>query len=330
MTAPSHLLHPGRKPSAEGVERAAHKIGAILPPTPLLPLEVDGRTIWCKAECLQPIGAFKIRGGWHRLTDLTEEQREKGVVAFSSGNHAQGVAWAAQKLGISAVIIMPGDAPAAKMQATKQMGAEVITYDRMTGSREAMAADIAEQTGATIVPSFDDPWIIEGQGSCGFEICEQMIAQTGQVPDQLIACCGGGGLAAGSALANPEAEVVVVEPEGWDDMRRSLELGEIVPVGDNPPPTRCDALQTMRVSPLTFEVLHQRGAKGIAVTEAEVEHAMRVAFAKLHLVLEPGGAVALAAALVGKVPLTDSTAITLSGGNVDAAVYAQIVANGDG
>ncbi|MEM1131729.1 MAG: pyridoxal-phosphate dependent enzyme [Pseudomonadota bacterium] len=330
MTAPSHLLRPDRKPSAEGVERAAHKIAAILPLTPLMPLEVDGYTIWCKAECLQPIGAFKIRGGWHRLTDLTDEQQEKGVVAFSSGNHAQGVAWAAQKLGIAAVIIMPSDAPAAKMQATKQMGAEVITYDRMTGSREAMAADIAEQTSATIVPSFDDPWIIEGQGSCGFEIREQMIARTGHAPDQLIACCGGGGLAAGSALANLEAEVIVVEPEGWDDMRHSLERGEIVPVSDNPPPTRCDALQTMRVSPLTFEVLHQRGAKGITVTEAEVEHAMRVAFAKLHLVLEPGGAVALAAVLAGKVPLTDHTAITLSGGNVDPALYAQILANGDG
>ncbi|MEO1044980.1 MAG: pyridoxal-phosphate dependent enzyme [Pseudomonadota bacterium] len=328
MTAPSPLIHPDRAPSAEGVARAAEKVAAILPPTPLLPLEIDGTTIWCKAECLQPIGAFKIRGGWHRLTDLTEEQRDKGVVAFSSGNHAQGVAWAAQRLGIAATIIMPSNAPAAKMRATKAMGAGVITYDRMTGSREAMAADIAADTGATIVPSFDDPWIIEGQGSCGAEICEQIIARTGEAPDQLVACCGGGGLAAGSALVNPDAAITVVEPQGWDDMRRSLEQGEIVPVGDNPPPTRCDALQTLRVSPLTFGVLHDRNASGIAVNEAEVEDAMRVAFDRLQLVLEPGGAVALAAVLAGKVPLTDRTAVTLSGGNVDPAVYAGILARG--
>ena len=294
-----YLMDPDRQPSLAGVERAAEKITAILPATPLLPLEIDGGTIWCKAECLQPIGAFKIRGGWHRLTDLTGEQRTKGVVAFSSGNHAQGVAWAARRLGVPATIIMPEDAPEAKLANTRALGAEIITYDRMTGSREQLAADLSKKTGAVVVPSFDDPWVVEGQGSCGLEIRQQMLARTGAEPDQIIVCCGGGGLAAGTALANPNAQIVVVEPEGWDDMKRSLELGTIVPVGENPPATECDALQTMMVSPITFGILQDRGAKGLAVTREEVHQAMRFAFEKLRLVVEPGGAVALAAILAG-------------------------------
>jgi len=323
-----HLMDPKRQPSLAGVERAAKKVAAILPPTPLLPLEVDGRTVWCKAECLQPIGAFKIRGGWHRLTDLTDEQRPRGVVAFSSGNHAQGVAWAARRLGIPAIIVMPEDAPRAKLDNTRALGAEVVTYDRMGGSREQLAADLAAKTGAVVVPSFDDPWIVEGQGSCGLEMRRQLLALTGSEPDQLVICCGGGGLASGSALANPDARIVVVEPEGWDDMKRSLQSGAIVPVGDNPPATECDALQTLRVAPITFDILKARNAVGLSVTADEVHHAMRVAFAKLHLVLEPGGAVALAAILAGKLPLTDHTAITLSGGNVDDQLYAKIIAGG--
>lgn len=320
------LLAPDRKPSLEGVKRAAQKIAKILPATPLLPLEWEGKTIWCKAECLQPIGAFKIRGGWHRLTDLDESERKNGVVAFSSGNHAQGVAWAAKKLGIAATIIMPSDAPVAKLENTKALGAQVITYDRMTGAREELAADISKKTGAVVVPSFDDPWIVEGQGSCGYEIREQMHEHTGKVPDQIVACCGGGGLATGAALINPDADIVVVEPEGWDDMKQSLETGSILPVQNNPPPTDCDALQTLMVSPITFEILQERGAIGIAVTPAEVHHAMRVAFEKLRLVVEPGGAVALAAVLSGKVNITNHTAVTLSGGNVDCSIFARIIA----
>lgn len=321
-----YLMSPDRQPSLAGVERAAKKIAAILPATPLLPLEVDGTTIWCKAECLQPIGAFKIRGGWHRLTDLTEDQQKQGVVAFSSGNHAQGVAWAARKLGVHATIIMPEDAPQAKLDNTRVLGAEIITYDRMSGSREQLAADFAAETGAVVVPSFDDPWVVEGQGSCGLEVREQMLARIGSEPDQLVVCCGGGGLASGTALANPDATIVVVEPEGWDDMKRSLELGTIVPVEQDPPATECDALQTLMVSPITFGILRDRNATGFAVTRDEVHHAMRVAFEKLHLVVEPGGAVALAAILAGKVKLTDHTAITLSGGNVDRQLFAKIIA----
>ncbi|WP_373492079.1 threonine/serine dehydratase [Parasphingorhabdus sp.] len=321
-----YLMDPDRQPTLAGVERAAKKIAAILPLTPLLPLEIDGTTIWCKAECLQPIGAFKIRGGWHRLTDLSEDQRPRGVVAFSSGNHAQGVAWAARRLGIPATIIMPEDAPRAKLDNTRALGADVVTYDRMNGSREQLAADLAAKTGAVVVPSFDDPWIVEGQGSCGLEMREQMLALTGSEPDQIVACCGGGGLASGSALANPDADIVVVEPEGWDDMKKSLEAGTIVPVGDNPPATECDALQTLRVSPITFDILQGRHALGLSVSQDEVHHAMRVAFSKLRLVVEPGGAVALAAILAGKISLTDHTAITLSGGNVDNQLFARIIA----
>ena len=323
-----YLMDPERKPMLAGVERAATKIAAILPATPLLPLEIDGTTIWCKAECLQPIGAFKIRGGWHRLTDLTDDQRKRGVVAFSSGNHAQGVAWAARRLNVPATIIMPEDAPKAKLENTKALGANVITYDRMSGNREQLAAELSEKTGAVVVPSFDDPWIVEGQGSCGIEIRQQMLARTGSEPDQLIVCCGGGGLASGTTLANPDARIFVVEPEGWDDMKRSLELGVIVPVQKDPPATECDALQTLRVASITFDILKARNAVGLAVSQAEVHHAMRVAFEKLHLVVEPGGAVALAAILAGKVPLTDRTAITLSGGNVDHLLYAKIIKGG--
>lgn len=282
-----------------------------------------------KAECLQPIGAFKIRGAWHRLTALDDPAREKGVVAFSSGNHAQGVAWAARKLGIPAVIVMPADAPRVKREATLAMGAEIVSYDRMTESREKIAAHLAHARGATLVPSFDDPWIIEGQGSAGIEAMTQIVEA--RLPDfaNVLVPCGGGGLAAGLALALPDAEIVTVEPEGWDDMRRSLDAGWIEPVGDDPPPTACDALQTMRVSPLTFDVLSRRGATGLAVSEAEVRAAQRWAAAKLRVVVEPGGAVALAALLAGKLDVKPGLLVILSGGNADPDAYAQVLAGKD-
>ncbi len=282
-----------------------------------------------KAECLQPIGAFKIRGAWHRLTALDDPAREKGGVAFSSGNHAQGVAWAAKKLGIPAVIVMPADAPRVKRDATLAMGAEIVSYDRMTESREKIAAHLAHARGATLVPSFDDPWIIEGQGSAGIEAMTQIVEA--RLPDftHVLVPCGGGGLAAGLALALPDAEIVTVEPEGWDDMRRSLDAGWIEPVEDNPPPTACDALQTTRVSPLTFDVLSRRGATGLAVSEAEVRAAQRWAAAKLRVVVEPGGAVALAALLAGRLDVKPGLLVILSGGNADPDAYAQVLAGKD-
>lgn len=314
-----------RTPTLDGVREAAAKLAEILPETPLLPLEAPEGRVWVKCENLQPIGAFKLRGAYHRLSDLSEAERARGVVAFSSGNHAQGVAWAAKRLGIAATIVMPSDAPAVKLDATCALGAEIVLYDRMTESREEIGARLAEEQGATLVPSFDDPWIVEGQGTWALEALDQMDRLAGGPPDSAVICCGGGGLAAGAALAMPNTPFVLAEPAGWDDMARSLEAGEILPVEPNPPPTRCDALQTMRVAPVTFDILSAHGARGVAVTEQEVAHAMRFAFSKLRLVVEPGGAAALAAVLAGKAPVTDRTVVTLSGGNVDPAVFAEIV-----
>ncbi len=324
--SPDPLLSPARAPTLAGVERAAAKVAELLPLTPLLPMEIDGQTIWCKAECLQPVGAFKIRGAWHRLTDLTPEEASAGVVGVSSGNHAQGVAWAAKRLGISATIVMPSNAPRMKLAATRALGAEVVLYDRVTESRDAVAAKLLAERGGTLVHAYGDPWIIEGQGSAGIEARAQLAARGIAGPDQVIACCGGGGLSAGLALACPDAEIIAVEPEGWDDVTRSLAAGEILSVEDLAYPTECDALQTPQTWPINFAVLQARGVRGVVVTRDEVRHAMRVAFERLHLVVEPGGAAALAAVLAGKVVLGEATLVTLSGGNVDPQHYAEILA----
>jgi threonine dehydratase len=315
-----------RQPTRAGVRDAAAKIARVLPPSPLFVHEIKGVQVAFKAESLQPMGAFKLRGAWHRLTALDDSARKKGVVAFSSGNHAQGIAWAAKRLGIAATIVMPSDAPAAKREGTLALGAEIVTYDRATESRELIAARLAEARGATLVPSFDDPWVIEGQGSAGVEAAAQMEAAGLGPVTHVVTPCGGGGLAAGLALALPDAQISVVEPEGWDDMRRSLEASWIEPVGDNPPPTACDALQTTRVSPLTFDVLSRRDATGYAVSEAETAAAQRWAATRLRLVVEPGGAVALAALLAGKVAPEPGMLVMLSGGNVDLAAYSRALA----
>jgi threonine dehydratase len=315
-----------RQPTRAGVRDAAAKIAEILPPSPLMIREINGLAVAFKMEALQPVGAFKLRGAWHRLTALDDESRARGVVAFSSGNHAQGVAWAAKRLGIAATIVMPSDAPQAKLAATLALDAEVVRYDRATESREKIAAHLAHARGAVLVPSFDDAWVIEGQGSAGIEAAAQMAAAGLPAPTRAVVPCGGGGLAAGVALALPEAEVVTVEPEGWDDMRRSLEAGWIEPVGDAPPPTACDALQTMRVAERTFDVLSRRGATGVAVSEGDIGEAQRWAMRHLRTVVEPGGAVALAAILSRRVAVVPGTLVLVSGGNVDAAAYAKVLA----
>jgi len=314
-----------RRPTREGVERAAGKIARLLAPTPLLPLTIDGVDIWAKAECLQPVGAFKIRGAWHRLSDLTPEEQARGVVAVSSGNHAQGVAWAARRLGMNADIVMPSDAPLVKVERTKALGANVISYDRMTEDREQIASELAHEKQAAYVHAYADAWVIEGQGSAGIEITEQL----GRQPTRILACCGGGGLTAGLALACPEAEIIPVEPEGWDDVCRSLEAGEIRSIGENPPPTACDALQTFATRPINFAILKERCQFGLRVSEAEIRRAQLFAFAHLRLVLEPGGAAALAAALAGKADLDPHTIIMLTGGNVDPDNFAQVIRQAD-
>ena len=300
---------------------AAGRIASLVQRTPLIESEIRGNSVWLKCECLQTGGAVKLRGATNRLLQLSPEMREAGVVAFSSGNHARGVAIAAKRLGIRAVIVMPSDAPQVKIEGTRAEGAEIVFYDRQTESREAIAAQLAEQSGATVVPSFDDPAIVAGQGTAGLEIAEQL----DEPPSQVVIPCGGGGLAAGIALALPETEVVVVEPRGWDDMGRSLELGSIVPVEPNPPFTYCDALQTPRVSPITFGILRSRNARAKSVSDAEVEEAMRFAWERHGLVVEPGGSVALAALLAGKLDPKQGTVIVLSGGNIDPALHARIV-----
>ena len=314
-----------RRASPEGAAAAAKRVAGHVTRTPLLPAEHRGQRFLVKAECLQQSGSFKLRGATNRLLLLSEAERRRGVVAFSSGNHAQGVAVAARRLGIEAVIVMPADAPQVKLDATAAEGATIVLYDRATESREEIGARLAAERGAVLVPSFDDVDVIEGQGSVGVEIGAQVDGR----PDKVVVPCGGGGLASGIALALPETEteIVLAEPEGWDDMGRSLAAGEILPVGPNPPPTRCDALQTLRVSPLTFDILMRRGARAVAVSEDEVEEAVAFAFRRLRLVAEPGGAAALAAALSGKAgPLSERTVVVVSGGNVDPALYAAILA----
>ncbi|MGQ0661093.1 threonine ammonia-lyase [Sphingosinicella sp.] len=312
-----------RQPTASGVIAAAKRIAGQVTVTPLLPFEFRGTRLWVKAECLQPVGSFKLRGATNRLLQLNEAERARGVVAFSSGNHAQGVALAAKRLGVAATIVMPADAPAVKMDATRGHGADVVLYDRATESREEIGRRLAGERGATLVPSFDDVDVIEGQGTVGVEIA----AQLGRQPPLVVVPCGGGGLSAGIALALPESRVLVAEPEGWDDMARSLAGGSIVPVAEPAPPTRCDALQTKLVSPLTFGALQAAGAEGVAVSEAEVGAAVRYAFSTLHLVAEPGGAAGLAALLAGKAgDVPEDSVIVLSGGNIDPVLFAQILA----
>lgn len=315
-----------RRPDFAGVQRAAAKVAEILAPTPLLPVEYEGQKFWIKAECLQPVGAFKIRGAWHRLSDLSEEEKLRGVVAVSSGNHAQGVAWAARRLGIDAAIVMPRDAPAIKVERTQELGAQVIFYDRMSEDREAIAKALAKEKQATYVHAFADPWVIEGQGSAGIEINRQLRAQAGLDVSRIFACCGGGGLTAGLALACPNAEIVPVEPEGWDDVCRSIESGQIQSIDSNPPPTACDALMTFAIGALNFEVIRERCAYGLRVSEQEVRNAMRFAFARFRIVLEPGGAVALAAVLAGKARIDEGTVVLGTGGNVDPLAFAKVLA----
>ena len=300
---------------------AAERIAGLVEKTPLIASEVGGVPVWLKCECLQTGGAFKLRGATNRLLQLSPEERERGVVAFSSGNHARGVAIAARRLGIRAVIVMPADAPKVKVEGTAAEGAEIVFYDRLSESREEIAARLAGENGATVVPSFDDPAIVAGQGTAGLEIVEQL----GRAPERIVVPCGGGGLASGVALAVPEAEMVVVEPEGWDDMARSLASGAIVPVGPTPPATLCDAIQTLRVSELTLGILRERDAKAVAVSDEDVRDAMRFAWHRHGLVVEPGGAAALAALLSGKLEPRVGTAVLVSGGNVDPALHARIV-----
>ena len=305
----------------DDVLAAAERISGSVEHTPLIESRIRGERVWLKCECLQTGGSFKLRGATNRLMQLNADERVRGVVGFSSGNHAQGVAIAAKRLGIPAIIVMPADAPRAKVNGTRSHGAGIVFHDRYTESREAIAAKIAADRGSVVVPSFDDTRIVAGQGTAGLEILEQL----GTSPSRILVNCSGGGLAAGIALACPESEVVTVEPEGWDDMRRSLEQGQIVPVDPGAPPTLCDALQAPRVSPITFAILKDRGARGVAVSEADVAAAVRWAWEEHQLTVEPGGAASLAALLSGRVDIVPETVVLLSGGNIDPDLHQRLV-----
>ena len=282
-----------------------------------------------KPETLQRVGAFKFRGAYNRLVQLTPEERVRGVVAFSSGNHAQGVALAAQLLGMPALIVMPSDAPRVKAEATRGYGAEIRFYDRMTESREAISAAIAVERGAVMVPAFDDPHIMAGQGTVGLEMVRQAEA-LGVVLNAVIAPCSGGGLLSGVATAvkalSPTTTVFGVEPAGYDDTLKSLQAGKRTPMTPTHR-TLCDALETPCPGELTFPILLKTVADIAVVTDAEVADAMRYAFSVLKLVVEPGGAAGLAALLAGKVKIADgaSVGLVLSGGNVDPELFARVL-----
>lgn len=307
---------------------AARRIEDVAVRTPLIESpalneRVGGRVLM-KAETLQCAGAFKFRGAYNRISRLSEAEKTRGVVAFSSGNHAQGVAAAAKLVGTPAIIVMPSDSPAVKVEGVRGFGGEVRFYDRWKESREAIGAEIAAERGSVLVPPFDDPFIIEGQGTTALELLDQ--ADT--AIDQLLCGASGGGLMAGINLVmaerSPQTDVFVVEPEAFDDTARSLAAGERVghPQGT---PSICDALMAPMPGELTFPI-NRRCAGAITVSDAEVAEAVAFAFRHLKLVVEPGGAVSLAALLAGRIETRGrTTAIVLSGGNVDPGLFAAIV-----
>ncbi|MGH7074995.1 MAG: threonine ammonia-lyase [Stellaceae bacterium] len=300
---------------------------------PLLSARLGFR-LFVKAECLQRTGSFKFRGAFNRLSLLAAAARQCGVVAYSSGNHAQGVAAAARLLGIPATIVMPRDAPAIKLTRTRAHGAEIVLYDRAGESREEIAARLAAERGATLVPPYDDPFIIAGQGTVAMEAIADAAAFHATQFDALVAPASGGGLVAGAALAaenlSPATRVYSAEPIGLDDHARSLAEGRRVA---NPPPAHsiCDALLGPMPGEITFEINRRLLAGGLVVSDDEARHAMRVAFAELKIVLEPSGAVALAAALAGRIPGDNhAVCVIASGGNVDPAVFVPILAQAAG
>lgn len=315
------------------IEAAAARLAGLAVTTPLIesPALNDrlGGRVLLKPETLQRAGAFKFRGAMNRISRLSEEQRRRGVIACSSGNHAQGVALAARMVGAPAVIVMPADAPAMKVANTRDHGAEVVLYDRYTEDREAIVQRLAAQSGLTIVWPFDDPDVIAGQGTVGLELVRQA-REAGAAIDLALAPLGGGGLMAGVSTAvkalSPDTRVYGVEPADFDDTRRSLETGERARI-DPAARSICDALQSPSPGLLTLPINGRTLSGVLTVSDAEVAEAMRYAYATLKLVVEPGGVVGLAALLAGKIELAGGTAgVVLSGGNVDPALFAAILA----
>ena len=315
------------------IDLAANVVAPYAVRTPLLSFPVldqaVGTRVFLKPEMLQRTGSFKFRGAFNKLSSIPQARRSGGVVAFSSGNHAQGVAAAAQILNMRATIVMPSDAPISKRERTKGYGAEVVLYDRDREDREAIARGIAERRGATLVPPYDDPFVIAGQGTVGREIADDMAA-LGLVPEIVVAPASGGGLIAGVATAVkarfPQAALIVAEPEAYDDHRCSLRAGKREPHAARGR-TICDALMAAIPGELTFAINSKLLSHGVTASDNEVGAAVAFAFRELKLVVEPGGAVGLAALLAGRIESGGrNVVIVLSGGNVDADLYARLIA----
>ncbi|MFV0476173.1 MAG: threonine/serine dehydratase [Pikeienuella sp.] len=317
----------------DDIRAAAKRLSGAARRTPLLESDtlnaLAGRRVLVKAECLQRTGSFKFRGGWSALSALSPEARTRGVIAYSSGNHAQGVALAAKLHGAPAVIIMPSDAPQAKIMGTRGYGAEVVLYDRWKESREEIGAALAEERGLTLIKPYDEPMVIAGQGTCGLEIAAQA-AEAGATRADVLVCCGGGGLTAGVALAleaaAPGLRARPAEPEGFDDTARSLRSGRREK--NEPGASICDAIVTPQPGELTFPINSRLCGPGLVVGDEEVRCAMATAWKHLKIVVEPGGAVALAAVLFRREEIEGDAAIcTVSGGNVDPGLFAATLAD---
>jgi threonine dehydratase len=321
------------QPNAADIAAAQKRLLGVAVRTPLISAPVLdaalGARVFLKAETLQRTGSFKFRGAYNKISSIVPERRAAGVVAYSSGNHAQGVAAAARLLGMPAVIVMPADAPKAKLARTRALGADVVTYDRNSEDRAAIAERIVRERGATLVPPYDDPLIIAGQGTIGAEIVEDL-ERLGLKPEIVVIGASGGGLAAGTSLGIkarvPEAAFYTVEPEDFDDTRRSFVSGHREH-NERMSGSICDALMSNTPGELTFPITRELIGQGLAVTDAEVGRAVRYAFEELKLVVEPGGAIGLAALLAGKLDIKGKVVVgVLSGGNVDVEMFAKLIA----
>lgn len=310
------------------IQSAAKRLAGRVRTTPLLSSpfldEIAGRRVWVKAECLQHTGSFKFRGGWAALSALSNNEKAQGVLAYSSGNHAQGVAFAAREHGVKATILMPADAPKVKIENTKALGAEVVLYDRATQDRDTLGEDLRAARNLTLIKPFDNPEVIAGQGTVGLEIAQQAGA-VGVKNAEVLICCGGGGLTSGVALAlektAPNFSVRPVEPVGFDDVARSLKAGSHQ-TNKATSGSICDAILTPSPGQITFPIMKKLCGDGIAVTEQEVIKAMALAFQRLQIVVEPGGAVSLAAALFHGDKLKGEHVICVAtGGNADPEVF---------
>ena len=320
-------------PTAADVDAAAKKLAGVAIRTPLLnsPVldQLLGARVFLKAETLQRTGSFKFRGAYNKISSIAPDRKAGGVVAYSSGNHAQGVAHAAALCNMPAVIVMPSDAPQAKRERTAALGAEVVLYDRDTEDRAAIARGIAQKRGAVLVPPFDDPYVIAGQGTAGREICEDL-DKLGLKPDVVVVGASGGGLIAGIALAIkarvPGAKFYSAEPDGFDDTMRSFKSGKRE-ANPRMSGTICDALMTNTPGVITWEINRKLVGEGVSASDAEVGRAVAFAFRELKLVVEPGGAIGLAALLAGKLDIEGKVVVAvLSGGNVDAELFHRLIA----